>query len=113
MLHLEGDINDAYLFYEMKNLDPGCGEAFYFPKVGWKYSCVTYFKTNYFQTMGSKTFNKLLITAVNKCGIDRGRKKTTNQSLRPTTFNAQVCSDLEYSISGQEFIRDIYGCFLL
>ena len=34
MLHLEGDINDAYLFYEMKNLDPGCGEAFYFPKVG-------------------------------------------------------------------------------
>ena len=34
MLDLEGDINDAYLFYEMRNLDPDRGEAFYFPKVG-------------------------------------------------------------------------------
>ena len=28
---------------------------------------------------------------VTKLGIDRGGKKTTNQSLRSTTFNVQVC----------------------
>ena len=39
--------------------------------------------------MGKKTYDGLIKTIVAKCGIDRSGKNTSNQSLRPSTFNAQ------------------------
>ena len=39
--------------------------------------------------MGESSYNELVKTAVKKSGIDREGKNTSNQSLRPTTFNAQ------------------------
>ena len=41
--------------------------------------------------MGAKSYDDLVSNVVTKLGIDRGGKKTTNQSLRSTTFNVQVC----------------------
>ena len=41
--------------------------------------------------MGAKSYDDLVSNVVTKLGIDRGAKKTTNQSLRSTTFNVQVC----------------------
>ena len=39
--------------------------------------------------MGDATYNKLIPTAVARCGIDRTGKNTSNQSLRSTIFNTQ------------------------
>ena len=36
--------------------------------------------------MGDSTYNKLIPTAVARCGIDRTGKNTSNQSLRSTIF---------------------------
>ena len=41
--------------------------------------------------MGAKSYDDLVSNVVTKLGIDRGAKKTTNQSLRSTTFNVQLC----------------------
>ena len=41
--------------------------------------------------MGAKSYDDLVSNVVTKLGIDRSGKKTTNQSLRSTTFNVQVC----------------------
>lgn len=40
--------------------------------------------------MGTGTYGKLIQTAVSRLGMDRSGKNTSNQSLRTTTFNAQV-----------------------
>ena len=41
--------------------------------------------------MGLKSYNELVRNVVSKLGIDRSGKNTSNQSMRSTTFNAQVC----------------------
>ena len=40
--------------------------------------------------MSDKSFNGLVKTVVERLGIDRTGKNTSNQSLRTSTFNAQV-----------------------
>ena len=39
--------------------------------------------------MGDTTYAGLIKTVVQKIGMDRTGKNTSNQSLRPSTFNAQ------------------------
>ena len=60
--------------------------------------------------MGDKTYSGLLSTVVQKLGIDRTGKNTTNQSLRTTTFNAQVICFLLLFIHIVHFtIKDLLG----
>ena len=48
--------------------------------------------------MGAKSYDNLVSNVVTKLGIDRGGKKTTNQSLRSTIFNVQVCINVVVEI---------------
>jgi hypothetical protein len=60
--------------------------------------------------MGSKSYDDLVRNVVSKLGIDRGTKKTTNQSLRPTTFNAQVGLTHFFNFYLLYLLQDLLGC---
>ena len=80
--NLPGD--SKTLFLQMKNKLPKDKQGKIMPKLS-----VIYAHLFQFQPMGIKTYAGLVQSAVKKIGIDRSGKNTSNQSLRPTTFNAQ------------------------
>ena len=86
--NLDGPVEEQTLFWEIKNKQPEQGDSFFFNRVG--LDIRKFIECLLFQPMGTNTYGKLIKTAVSKLGMDRSGKNTSNQSLRTTTFNAQV-----------------------
>lgn len=61
--------------------------------------------------MSDKSFNGLVKTVVERLGIDRTGKNTSNQSLRTSTFNAQVniVHKWQFAVHFSSYLKSFLG----